>query len=287
MRPVNLIPTEERRGERAPMRSGPLAYVVVGALVAALLGVTLVVITDNQISDRKAEVTRLHAENAAAEARAARLAAYTKFHQIRDQRIATVASLADSRFDWERVMRELALVLPKNVWLTNLTGTDSPSVQVNGGAGVSSLRDGVPGPALEMVGCATGQDAVAGFVSALRDIDGVTRVGVQSSQLATSSGSSSSGSGASTDSNSSSASATCQTRKFIAQFQIVAAFDAAPVPADASAAAAASPAPTTTTSTSDSTSTTGSTSTTSTTPSSGTSGSSTTAAPTSTTTPGG
>ena len=29
-----------------------------------------------------------------------------------EQRVATVTSLADSRFDWERVMRELALILP-------------------------------------------------------------------------------------------------------------------------------------------------------------------------------
>ena len=36
MRPVNLIPIEQRHGERAPMRGGPLAYVVIGALVAAL-----------------------------------------------------------------------------------------------------------------------------------------------------------------------------------------------------------------------------------------------------------
>ena len=39
MRPVNLIPREERPGERKPMRGGPLAYIVVGALAAAVLGV--------------------------------------------------------------------------------------------------------------------------------------------------------------------------------------------------------------------------------------------------------
>ena len=67
MRPVNLIPVEERRGGGAKMRGGPLAYIVVGALVALLAGVTLLVITSNQISTSKAEVTRLENENAAAE----------------------------------------------------------------------------------------------------------------------------------------------------------------------------------------------------------------------------
>ena len=41
MRPVNLIPAEERRGQNAPLRTGPVAYIVLGALVALLGAVTL------------------------------------------------------------------------------------------------------------------------------------------------------------------------------------------------------------------------------------------------------
>ena len=46
MRPVNLIPPEQRRGEQAPLRTGPLPYIVVGALVAVLVGVTALVLTE-------------------------------------------------------------------------------------------------------------------------------------------------------------------------------------------------------------------------------------------------
>jgi Tfp pilus assembly protein PilN len=216
MRPVNLIPPEERRDGSGQPRSGPLAYIVVATLVALLLGVTLLVITNNEVSSGEAEVSRLEAENSATEAKAGRLAAYTQFRDTHDQRVATITELANSRFDWERVVRELSLILPPSVWLTNLTGTANPSVAV-GGASSVALRDSVPGPALELLGCATGQDAVAGFISDLKDIDGVTRVAVQSSQL----GNAESG-------GESESVGTCQTRKFIAQFQIVAAFDAAP-----------------------------------------------------------
>ncbi len=221
MRPVNLIPPENRPGGRKPLRSGPLSYIVVGALAAALLGVTVLVLTGNQISDRKAEITQLESEKAAVEARAQALDAYTQFHSVREQRLASVASLADSRFDWERVMRELALVLPADVWLTNLTGSASPAVAPEGAAGVA-LRTSIPGPALELIGCGRSHKAVAGFVKALEDIDGVTRVGVQGSALG-----GSAGEGAASASTS-----TCQTRDFIAQFQIVAAFDAAPIAPD-------------------------------------------------------
>jgi len=222
MRPVNLIPAEERTGERRPMRGGPLAYVVVGALVAAVLGVALLATTNNQIADTKAEIVRLEDEKAAAESRAQSLSAYTAFHNLRQQRVATVTSLADSRFDWERVMRELALILPGNVWLTNLSGTASPQVAVEGTTSIS-LRESVSGPALTMTGCASSQRAVAGFVQALKEIDGVTRVGLPSSALGTPE---SAGSG-------SAAGGTCQTRDFIVQFQMVVAFDAAPVAATA------------------------------------------------------
>jgi type VII secretion effector (TIGR04197 family) len=216
LRPVNLIPPEERPGERRPMRGGPLAYVIVGALAAAVLGVAVLAITGNQISESKAEITRLEGEKSAVEARAQELDAYTQFHSVSEQRTATITSLADSRFDWQRVMHELALILPDDVWLTNLTGTASPNVSVDG-AGSIALRSTIPGPALELTGCTTSQSAVARFIQALKEIDGVTRVGVQTSSLSGSNASSGSGS------------STCGSSAPVAQFQMVLAFDAAPV----------------------------------------------------------
>jgi len=219
MRPVNLIPVELRRGEHAQLRTGPLVYIVMGGLALLLIGVTLLVTTENQISESKAEVATLKQEDAAAEARAKKLAAYTQFRTLAEQRVATVRSLAESRFDWERVMRELSLVLPSNVWLTSLGASATPSASAGGGEGGSgsAMRGAIPGPALELSGCATGQEAVAEFVTALKDIDGVTRVGLESSELASQSGEAGGGD--------------CQTRQFIAQFTLVVAFDAAPVPA--------------------------------------------------------
>jgi Tfp pilus assembly protein PilN len=209
------------------MRTGAIPYVVVGALAAVLAGVALLVLTGNQISERKGEVAQLTREDAAATQQAERLAAYTQFQTLHEQRVATIASLADSRFDWERVMRELSLILPHDVWLNELSATASAGTEA-GGSGGGSLRAAIAGPALELGGCATGQESVAGFVTALKDIDGVTRVGVQSSELSgqeegagSSGGSGSEGGGE------------CRTRDFIAKFSLVVAFDAAPIPVTA------------------------------------------------------
>jgi Tfp pilus assembly protein PilN len=236
MRPINLIPPEDRRGGQAPLRTGPLAYILVGALVIALGGVTALVLANNQISERKSEVAQLQREDAEAKARAEQLAAYTQFQILSEQRVATVSSLADSRFDWERVMRELSLVLPDDVWLVGLSASATPGVSVGGGSGGSSLRGATPGPALGLSGCAAGQEAVAGFVTALKDIDGVTRVGIQSSQLADQD------SGAGVGGQDGGGGEDCRTRKFITKFEIVVAFDAAPIPVTGSGEAEEAPA---------------------------------------------
>ncbi|HEY8083226.1 MAG TPA: PilN domain-containing protein [Solirubrobacterales bacterium] len=229
MRPVNLIPLEDRRGQNAPLRTGPVAYILIGALVLALAGVTALVLTGNQISDRESELAQVEREDAAATARAESLAPYAQFAALHEQRVATISSLADSRFDWERVMRELSLILPHDVWLVSLDATASAEAEGSSGGSGGSMRGSIAGPALAISGCAAGQEAVAGLVTALKDIDGVTRVGVESSELADQE----EGAGSASESESDSgggASSDCRTRSFIAQFDLVVAFDAAPVP---------------------------------------------------------
>ena len=223
MRPINLIPEEQRRGPGRPLKGGYSAYVLIGALVALLIGVTLVVTTENDISNSKSEAAELEAEITKTQAKADSLAGYTQLAEVHKQRVETVTALADSRFDWERVMHELSLILPRDVWLTNLTGTVKPQVSVENAASIP-LRTSVPGPALQLIGCANGQDAVAGFVSDLRNIDGVTRVAMQFSKLP-----GSEGTGGESDAAAGTAEG-CEKKHFIAEFQIVAAFDAAPIP---------------------------------------------------------
>jgi Tfp pilus assembly protein PilN len=226
MRPVNLIPPEDRRGDRAPARTGVLPYVLVGGLVAALAAVSAVVLTSNQISDREAELAGLEAQEATATARAEALAPYAEFASMAEARDATVDSLARSRFDWERVLRELAFVMPDDVWLVKATGTVSPDVQLEDVADVS-IRSDVAGPAVALIGCGRSQESVAAFAAALRDIDGVTRTTVNLSERPESQTTSTDGS-----------SEDCRTRDFISRFEIVAAFDEVPVPATAAAPAA-------------------------------------------------
>lgn len=231
MRPVNLIPPDEQRGDRAALRTGNLIYVLLGGLAVLLLAIVAVALTGKQITDRKTEKAGLEQELQQETARADSLAAFANFRAVQESRSATVTSLAQSRFDWDRVLHELSLILPEDVTLSSLTGTVSPAVTVEtAGEGTSGegadLRSSAAGPALDISGCAPGQDAVAGFVAALEDIDGVTRVGLSTSKIGDSGG-------ADPSASSGSDSSACTSGPY--KFQIVVAFDAVPTPATATA----------------------------------------------------
>jgi Tfp pilus assembly protein PilN len=245
VRPVNLIPPEDRRGDHAPLRAGAASYAIVGILALALIGVVLVILSGNKINDSKAELAGLEARKAQADLGAADLAPYGQFATLEQTRSATVSSLAQSRFDWERVLNELALVLPERVTLDALTGTAGAGTSVTGGTS-SGADPSITGPSLQIGGCAEGQRGVARFLAALKDIDGVTRVGMSSSEL----GAATAGTPATPASTDAGAVSTdCQSAPSIARFQVTVAFDAVPAPVTATppTATPAATAPATTT----------------------------------------
>lgn len=206
MRAINLIPPEDRHGEAAPIRTGPVIYLIVAALSLVLIGVTAVTLLNNDLEEKQDEVALLERQQAEAEARAASLQSFVEFESLKAARMNTISKLATSRFDWERVMNELARVLPTRVWLTELSGS------VVGGAGSDDGGDaGIAGPSLTLTGCARSQRGISRLITSLEDIDGVTRVLAENGEKGAGA------SGATGDG--------CQTRNFVAAFTAVVAFD--------------------------------------------------------------
>ena len=113
MRAVNLIPPEERRGSAgAPGRAGNAVYILLGVLGVCVIAAAAFALTSNSIKNRRGKVATATAEASGMEAQATALKPYADFASLGAKRASTVQSLADSRFDWERVLRDLSIVLP-------------------------------------------------------------------------------------------------------------------------------------------------------------------------------
>jgi Tfp pilus assembly protein PilN len=153
---------------------------IAGGLLLALVGMVLYLSARNGVAEKEAELARVTQQATAAEAEAAKLKPYGDFQQMAAQRVATVSSLAKSRFDWEQVLRDLSRAVPADVTLDTLTGTVAAGTALagvgGGGAGAGSLRSTLPVPAVEVSGCTVNQDAVARLMSRLRNVQGATRV---------------------------------------------------------------------------------------------------------------
>jgi Tfp pilus assembly protein PilN len=199
MRAVNLIPADQQRGAGgAAGRSGGGVYIFLGALAVLLAMSAAYVLTGKSVDDKKGRLADLNRQAVQAEQRSQALADYTKFASVRTKREQTVQQLAQGRFDWAHALHEVARVLPANAWLTQLTGTTSPSVNLAAG-GSSTLRAALAVPAVQVAGCTTSQSSVAKMMARMRLIDGVQRVSLQDSQkndnAVVSTGSSAGGSG--------------------------------------------------------------------------------------------
>jgi Tfp pilus assembly protein PilN len=175
MRPINLIPEEERGLHGGVARTGALLYIVLGSLAVLLIGVVMLVLTSNKVSDREGELAQLEAQKASVTAKASSLARYSQFEEVATRWEADVATVADSRFDWPRVIQQLSLVLPPGASISKLDASSS------GGSEGGALA--VSGPSLTLSGCSTGQDGTAAVVVAMKQIDGVTRVGLSGSSI--------------------------------------------------------------------------------------------------------
>jgi Tfp pilus assembly protein PilN len=174
MRPVNLLPESQRR--RRPASDGKSSYIVLGVLGVLLAMTALYVTTANKVTSRTGDAATASAEADRLEAQVASLGAFGNFAQIKEARVASVRQLATARFDWERLMLELARVLPSDGWLQ----TAEASVA---GEGDESATASSGGPTATLSGCLPRQPDVAELLLRLRRMHRVEDVTLTESAL--------------------------------------------------------------------------------------------------------
>jgi Tfp pilus assembly protein PilN len=173
VRPINLLPARYQPARASGQRPG-IGYAAIGALAVLLVMVLLYVITNNGINDAKDKTAKAQAEQQEAQVRIGQLQAYGDFAQLRQTREAAVRGVAQLRFDYERLMREMALVLPHDTYLTTFSATGTGAAATSGSASAN-------GPAVTVNGCAPSHPGVATAIVRLRKLHNVVDVELGSS----------------------------------------------------------------------------------------------------------
>jgi Tfp pilus assembly protein PilN len=138
MRAVNLLPLDARAGRRRPP-AGAVAVAAAGVLAASLLAVAFVS-ANGKVDTREQELASLEQELAAARRAAKPKPAETGRSAEREQRLTALSGALSEQLAWDRVLREVSLVLPDDVWLSSL------------GAGGGSATATAPAPGTAAAG---------------------------------------------------------------------------------------------------------------------------------------
>jgi Tfp pilus assembly protein PilN len=175
VRAVNLIPSDQRRATPNGNASGA-AYLVVGVLAVVLAMAVAYVLTSNTVNAHETNAAEAKQEANALEAEAARLGSFTNFAAIKEQRLASVVATAETRFDWERLMRELSLIMPEGSWLRTTS------------ASVVGEESSTANPSATFVGCTRTQSEVATLMVRMRHLHRATDVKLNQSAQETTDG---------------------------------------------------------------------------------------------------
>lgn len=179
MRPINLIPAEQRRGSSRGhgARTSFSGYIVLGALGAAVVCALAVVMTSNQINSKTEELAGIQGDSQQEKQVADALRPYGQFADLQRARMTQVETVAAARYDWERALRQLSKAIPRNVWLLSVGATQSSGVGLDsGGEGSASQRENPDAPSFAINGCTYSQHAVARMMIRMRNLDDVTAV---------------------------------------------------------------------------------------------------------------
>ena len=169
MRAVNLLPREEAKRSFEAKR-GVVFGGIGGAALATVVLASMVMSAGGSVDAKQSELDTLRAQVAAIPvvpvadtSRADALAAE------KGARVGALSAALAGRVAWDRVLRQVSLVLPEDVWLINLN------------AAVPDAAAAV-GSGLTLTGSTYSQNGVARFLSRLAVIPDLANVRLQSSQ---------------------------------------------------------------------------------------------------------
>jgi Tfp pilus assembly protein PilN len=175
VRAVNLLPRDDPRGgtrQNDPVMIGGVAAVVaVTAIVAALFLASSAGVADKQerLDAAQAELDATPVPPPAPEGNSA-------LAQDKGQRIAALSAALSKRLAWDRVFRELSLVLPEDVWLSTLSAK----------APDAAAAPGAPSAGFTINGQTYSHDGVARLLARLALVPHLTGVQLQHSARTTS-----------------------------------------------------------------------------------------------------
>ena len=171
MRAVNLLPRDEAKRSFEAKRGVVFGGVAGAALATAVLA-SMTVSAGGSVRSKQDELDALRAQIAAIPAvPAIDTSEEDALAADKGARIGALSAALSGRVAWDRILRQVSLVLPEDVWLSNLSAAAPDTTQA-----------AATGSGFTLTGATYSQNGVARFLSRLAVVPDLANVRLQSSQ---------------------------------------------------------------------------------------------------------
>jgi Tfp pilus assembly protein PilN len=184
MRAVNLLPLEARVGRRRPPAAalGVAGFAVLAATVLAVGFFS----AHGKVDSREQELASLEQQLAASRAAAQPDPTQTNLNTERDQRFTALGGAMSERLAWDRILREVSLVLPDDVWLSSLAaGGATAAAGTEAATPEAATPEAVPGRSVTFNGFTYSQESVARLLRRLTLVPDLADVKLAKSSVTT------------------------------------------------------------------------------------------------------
>jgi Tfp pilus assembly protein PilN len=180
MRAVNLLPRDEGRTRRQPGAVSLTAVLGAVLLTAVLCGWFLM--ASSGVSDKQAQLDSVNSELAAIPPPAQPDTSQSTLVAEKDARVTVLGTALANRIAWDRVLREVSLVLPDDVWLETMN-TNGPDPAAAPAAPPPGQTAAAPGGGFAITGYTYSHDGVARLLARLAVIPHLENVRLGSSVI--------------------------------------------------------------------------------------------------------
>jgi Tfp pilus assembly protein PilN len=182
VRAINLLPRDDsRRNQKTQWIV--LVPVAAAVLLTALLSVTFLS-ASGKVKDKQAELQSLNDTLAAIPTPdASKIQSQNALATDKQVRVTALSAALTRRVAWDRIFRELSLVLPEDVWLTTLSARAPVSSSVPVAPAPAAAGTAVAASQFTLDGNTYSHAAVARLLSRLSVIPDLVNVQLQQSTL--------------------------------------------------------------------------------------------------------
>jgi Tfp pilus assembly protein PilN len=183
MRAINLLPRDDARRGRKKTQWIVLVPVVAAVLLTGVLSAAFLS-ASGKVKDRQAELASLNDTLAAIPTPdASKIQSQTALASDKQVRVTALSTALSRRVAWDRIFRELSLVLPDDVWLATLSAKAPVSSSAPAAPAPAAPGTAVAATQFTLDGSTYSHAAVARLLSRLSVIPDLVNVQLQQSTL--------------------------------------------------------------------------------------------------------